>query len=98
MYIHIGGEYSVSDKYIIGIFDLDGTTLESSETISFLRQAEADGKIEIVSPDIPRSFVVTLDRVFITPISAATLRRRLGQGRTANQEIWLADGEIAENT
>jgi len=30
-----------------------------------------------VSPDLPRAFIVTLDRIYITPISAMTLRRRL---------------------
>lgn len=81
MYVHIGGEYTVSDKYIVGIFDFDGTTGAASETIGFLKQAEIDGRIEIVSPDIPRSFVVTLDRIYVTPISAMTLRRRLIRGR-----------------
>lgn len=77
MYVHIGGECTVSDKFIVGIFDFDGTTQEHSETRIFLRHAEENDRVEIVSPDIPRSFVVTLDRVYITPISVSTLRRRL---------------------
>jgi hypothetical protein len=92
MYVHIGGEYSVSDKYIVGIFDFDGTTEESSETIGFLKKAEADGKIEIVSPDIPRAFIVTLDRVYITPISPVTLRRRMSQRSDGGHAKWLAAG------
>ena len=80
MYVHIGGECTVSDKYIVGIFDFDGTTQDNSETRNFLQQAETNERIEIVSPDIPRSFVVTLDRVYITPISVSTLRRRLSKG------------------
>ena len=97
MYVHIGGEYSVSDKYILGIFDFDGTTGEDSETIRFLRKAEAEGRIEIVSPDLPRSFVVTLDRVYITPISASTLRHRLekpgeyGRSGTGGEEAEKVD-------
>jgi hypothetical protein len=81
MYVHIGGEYAVSDKFIVGIFDFDGTTAAASETIGFLKRAEAAGHVETVSPEIPRSFVVTLDRVYVTPISAMTLRRRLIRGR-----------------
>jgi extracellular matrix regulatory protein B len=77
MYVHIGGEYSVSDKFIIGIFDMDNTTVRPSATIDFLNQAEQEGRLEVVSQDIPRSFVVTLDRVYITPISPSTLRARL---------------------
>lgn len=77
MYIHVGGEYSVSDKYIVGIFDLDNTTVQPSATIDFLSRKEREDSLEVVSPEIPRSFVVTLDRVYVTPISPATLRRRL---------------------
>jgi extracellular matrix regulatory protein B len=77
MYIHIGGENSVSDKYIVGIFDLDNTTVQPSDTIEFLARAEQNGRLEVVSPEIPRSFVVTLDRIYVTPISPGTLRRRL---------------------
>jgi len=80
MYVHIGGECTVSDKSIVGIFDFDGTTQDNSETRSYLQRAEADDRVEIVSPDIPRSFVVTADRIYITPISTATLRRRLSRG------------------
>lgn len=84
MYVHIGGECTVSDKFIVGIFDFDGTTQDNSDTRDYLRQAEADDRVEIVSPEIPRSFVVTVDRIYITPISAATLRRRLNRRYSAN--------------
>ncbi len=77
MFIHIGGESTVSDKYIVGIFDMEWMTVDSEETIDFIRQAEEAGHVEVVSSEIPRSFVVTLDRVYLTPISVATLRRRI---------------------
>lgn len=77
MYIHIGGEYSVSDRLIVGIFDFDETTQEGSETIQFLKRAQELDQIENVSSELPRSFVVTLERIYLSPISAATLRRRL---------------------
>lgn len=77
MFIHIGGESTVSDKYIVGIFDMEWMTVDSEETIDFIRQAEETGRVEVVSSEIPRSFVVTLDRVYLTPISVATLRRRI---------------------
>jgi len=77
MFIHIGGESTVSDKYIVGIFDMEWMTVDSEGTIDFIRQAEEAGRVEVVSSEIPRSFVVTLDRVYLTPISVATLRRRI---------------------
>lgn len=77
MYVHIGGDYTISDSYILGIFDLDQTTAGSSDTVRYLNEAEKGGRIEIVSPDLPRSFIVTLDRVYVSPVSVATLRKRL---------------------
>ncbi|MDD2458000.1 MAG: DUF370 domain-containing protein [Eubacteriales bacterium] len=77
MYIHIGGEYSVSSRLIVGIFDFEETTQEGSQTRAFLKNAQDTDKIELVSSDLPRSFVVTVERVYLSPISAATLRKRI---------------------
>ena len=77
MYIHIGGTYTLSNKYILGIFDFDGTTANESATIDFLRKAEKENRVDVISPDLPRSFIVTLDRVYYSPIAAATLWKRM---------------------
>jgi|LSQX01.1.fsa_nt_gb hypothetical protein len=99
VYIHIGGAYSVSDAYIVGIFDFDATTVNRSATVDFLRQAEKDNRVEVISPDLPRSFVVTLDRVYYSPISAATLRRRMTRDHLARQEHnWLKSDPISDET
>lgn len=79
MYLHIGGEYTLSVRFIVGIFDFDTTTRQTPDTLAFLRRAEVQDRTEIVAPDIPRSYVVTIDRVYFSPISAATLRKRLTQ-------------------
>lgn len=76
MFIHIGGEYTLSDKWIVGIFDIDQTTTYGTDTIEFLNKQEDLGRLDVVSPEIPRSFVVTLDRVYLSPISAKTLVSR----------------------
>ncbi len=79
MYLHIGGEYTVSVRFIVGIFDFEATTEQTPDTLAFLKKAEDQDRTEIVAPDIPRSYVVTVDRVYFSPISAATLRKRLLQ-------------------
>ena len=56
MYLHVGTGKIVRKKEIIGIFDLDRTTL-SSITKRFLSQSEKEGKVCSVNSDIPRSFV-----------------------------------------
>jgi hypothetical protein len=99
MYIHIGGTYAVSDKYILGVFDFDGTTLPGSDTIAYLRKAELEDRVESVSPDLPRSFIVTLDRVYYSPIAAATIRRRMERaGDAIKSGNWLhEDQTVASN-
>lgn len=76
MYIHIGGECSIPEKVIVGIFDLDEVTKSNSSTNDFLKKAEEEGRVENVSYDFPRSIVVAVDKIYISPISASTIRKR----------------------
>jgi len=82
LYIHIGGEYTLSDKWVVGIFDIDQTTTYGTDTNKFLSKQEQLGKLDIVSPELPRSFIVTLDRVYLSPISAKTIVARSYQKQT----------------
>lgn len=77
MYVHVGGEYSISDRFIIGIFDMDSITPKQTDMIRFLAEAEKAGHVEYVSEEIPRSVVVSVDRIYFSPISTATLRKRI---------------------
>lgn len=76
MYIHIGGECSIPDKVIVGIFDLDEVTKTDSSTNEFLKKAQEGGRVETVSYEIPRSIIVAVDKVYISPISAGTIKKR----------------------
>lgn len=79
MYLNIGGDFAVREKSIIGIFDLDNTSI-SPRTKKFLTMAEKEGQV-VPCDDLPKSFVLTaeygLDRVFLTPFTSATLEKRL---------------------
>ena len=84
MYMHLGGDTVVLLRDIVGIFDMDGTTV-SKHTRGFLADAEKGGRVINVTTELPRSFVVCADRagnetVYICQISPATLRRRAAQG------------------
>lgn len=80
MYINIGGDMAVRDRSIVGIFDLDGTSL-SKKTMEFLKSAEDSGGLISVTEDLPKSFLVTeeygMERVYFTGLSAATLEKRV---------------------
>jgi len=77
MYVHVGGEYSISDRFIIGIFDMNSITPKQTDMIRFLSEAEKAGRVEYVSEEIPRSVVVSVDRIYFSPISTATLQKRI---------------------
>ena len=84
MYLHLGEETVVRLRDVIGIFDLDETTVSRSTRL-FLADAEKGGRVVNVSPELPRSFVVCADAsgnetVYICQISAATLRKRNRRG------------------
>ena len=79
MYLHIGNNMVVPFGEILGVFDIENTSV-SKTTKEYLYQAEKQGRVVNVSYDIPKSFIVCHGqegtRVYISPISAATLRRR----------------------
>lgn len=75
MYIHIGGEYAVAKREIVGIMDMENTST-SRVTREFLRKMETEGRVITTSPELPKSFVVTGAYVYITPVTAQTLEKR----------------------
>ena len=82
MYLHLGQDYVVHTRDIIGIFDIDSSTV-AKHTRAFLRHAEREGAVVTLSGELPKSFVITDfpdETVFISPISSRTLQRRCGRG------------------
>lgn len=77
MYIHIGNDVSLPDVYIVAVFDLDRSTRESALCRDFLLRTEQAGKLQWLGPEIPRAVIVTMDRVYLTPVRAETIRERL---------------------
>ena len=80
MYISIGGDMAVRDSNIIGIFDLDNTSV-SSKTMEYLENMEKNGALLNVTDDIPKTFLVTqeygMEKVYFTQLSAATIEKRI---------------------
>ena len=79
MYVNIGSDMALRDRSIIGIFDMDNTTI-STRTRKFLNRAEQEGSV-IPSDDLPKSFVLTveygMEHVHLTALSPQTLEKRL---------------------
>jgi hypothetical protein len=79
VFLHLGENVVVPVKDIIGIFDFQ-STMYSSDTIQFLRMAEEDGFVERITKEQPKSFVIAevnkMSKIYLSPISSATLTKR----------------------
>lgn len=88
MFIHIGHDTVIIDKEIIGIFDMDNTTV-MKKTIDYLNNAEKSGNVKNVAPfELPKSFIVCQEPtgkvIYISPVSVGTILKRIEQSKTAN--------------
>ena len=79
MYIHLGSDTVVCSDDIIGIFDIENTSV-SKNTREYLAAAGKRKSAVYVSYDMPKSFVVSTrkgkEKVFISPIAPSTLLKR----------------------
>ena len=81
MFLHLGQDTVIKTDDIIGIFDMDTSTLSKS-TRADLASCEKRGQVVNISTDLPKSFVLCRDRksgetrVYISQISSSTLLKR----------------------
>ena len=80
MYLHLGQSTVITTKDLIGIFDMDVTTVMKSSR-DYLSRAEKNGDVVNVSYELPKSFVVFSEgnnskKVYITQIAPSTLLKR----------------------
>jgi len=84
MYIPIGDDMSVRDKNVIGIFDLDTTTVTERGRI-FLDRAEKEGQVVPWTPkspeDMPKSYILTVEygmtKIYQSSVTTQTLAKRM---------------------
>ncbi len=79
MYLHIGNGKSVQKNKIIGIFDLDTSTI-SKVGKDFINRMQKLGRVEYEDYDLPRSFVLVEEddgyKVRLSRISSGGLKMR----------------------
>ena len=80
MYLHLGEKTAVRTSDIIGIFDLDNTTV-SKNTRDYLAREQKAGNIINVSFELPKSFIICEEnkerKIYISQLSSQTLYRRI---------------------
>lgn len=83
MYLHLGQDTVVDSKNIIGIFDMDTSTV-SKISREFLNKAQKEGKVINVTYELPKSYVVCNEngeiKVYISQLSSSTLENRAFKG------------------
>lgn len=82
MYLHLGQDTVVRTDDIIGIFDLDNTTVAKA-TKWYLTVAQKQNRVVNVTTELPKTFVACTNReggvtVYISQISSGTLKKRTG--------------------
>lgn len=86
MYLHLGQDTVIRTKNIVGIFDLDITTI-SKHTRNYLTKMEKEGNVFNVSSELPKSFIVYKEKekitVYISQLSPKTLFLRKSHGAQA---------------
>lgn len=75
MYIYLGGETVISTKEIIGIFDMDTSTVNKA-TRDYLSKAEKEKRVVYVNYELPKSFIVCKDKIYVCPLNTTTLLKR----------------------
>ena len=79
MYVHLGRDYVLNDRDIIGIFNLETTTI-SPRGREFLNYAQKNGAVVSLSDELPQSYVLAdgavVDTVYLSELSSTALRRR----------------------
>lgn len=81
VYIHLGSGTVVRDSEIIGIFDIENTSV-SRITKDYLSAAGKRRSAVSVSLEMPKSFIVSTrdgrERVYISNVSSPSLAKRAG--------------------
>ncbi len=74
MFIHLGGDTVIRSKDVIAILDRQ---VETSETTGeFLTYYHQQDKVEEIAKEMTKSIVITAEKVYLSPISSTTLKRR----------------------
>lgn len=81
MFIHIGHDTVIIDKEIIGLFDMENTTV-MKKTVDYLNNAEKNKMVKNVAPyELPKSFIVCEEPsgkvIYISPVSVGTILKRI---------------------
>jgi regulator of extracellular matrix RemA (YlzA/DUF370 family) len=74
MFIHIGADYVVRSRDVVIILDSELDQLEVNQ--KFLQKAREEGRMIEMEKEECKSYIITSNHVYCSPISSLTLKRR----------------------
>jgi hypothetical protein len=75
LFIHLGGDTMIRTSDLIAIFDIE-TERNSKITKQFIETASKNKKNIVVGEEEMKSFIITEDHIYYSPISSTTLKKR----------------------
>ena len=73
MYVHIGNNKMVRDTDILGVFDLDSSTV-SINTRNYLKNAQAEKRVKTLGYELPKSFIILKNNeVYLSPFNTSSI-------------------------
>lgn len=75
MYLFLGGNITIPSDSVVGIFDIEECSV-SKTTVDYLNTCQKKLQIVNVSENMPKSFIVTTDKTYISNVSNNTIRKR----------------------
>ncbi len=75
MFLFLGGDTSIRSSDLVGIFNIEECSV-SRITADYLAACQKSGKIVNLTYDLPKSFIVTTKKTYISNVSNDTIRKR----------------------
>ena len=73
MYIHIGNNKVVRETEILGVFDLDSSTV-SINTRNYLSNAQKEKRVITLGYELPKSFIILKNKeVYLSPLNTSSI-------------------------
>lgn len=73
MYIHIGNNKVVRKEDILGVFDLDSSTV-SINTRKYLNKAQKEKRVMTLGYELPKSFIILRNQeVYLSPFNTSSI-------------------------
>jgi len=78
LYLHLGGEKIIRTEELIAVFDISAGK-SSKISKQFINNAQKNDNIEIIGEEESKSLIVSFNKIYYSPISSNTLKRRVNQ-------------------